>query len=197
MNTKKTILLDVDEVICFSGYLEAINEFLDTHYIIDDFTDYYIDVTAVPKDRFEAFHHFLGTRNLYQNAVILPDAVETIKKLNEVYEIYICSACVNPFNIQNSGKEFLNKYNFLIDFLPFLDPNHFIFTSATHLFNADIQIDDRLPNLDNDVKLKILFPSYHNKAISDEELKGKGVLRAGKDYKTGWKEIEKILLESH
>ncbi len=197
MNTKKTVLLDVDEVICFSGYLEAVNEFLGTHYILDDFTDYYIDIAAVPKDRFEAFHHFIETKNLYQNAVILPNAVDTIKKLNEVYEIYICSACVNPFNIQNSGKEFLNKYNFLIEFLPFLDPKHFIFTSAKHLFKADIQIDDRLSNLDNDVELKILFPSYHNKSISNEELKEKGVLRAGKDYKTGWKEIEKILLDTH
>ena len=33
---KKTILLDVDEVICFGGFLDAANEFLNTSYVIDD-----------------------------------------------------------------------------------------------------------------------------------------------------------------
>ena len=46
---KKSILLDVDEVICFSGFLEAVNEFLNTSYVIDDFKVYerkwaYVDV---------------------------------------------------------------------------------------------------------------------------------------------------------
>ena len=39
----KRILLDVDEVICFPGFLNAINEFLNTNYEIDYFNDYYID----------------------------------------------------------------------------------------------------------------------------------------------------------
>ena len=34
---KKKILLDIDEVFCFSGYLELVNEFLNTNYTIDDF----------------------------------------------------------------------------------------------------------------------------------------------------------------
>ena len=75
MNKKKTILLDVDEVICFSGYLEAVNEFLNTQYAIDDFTDYYIDVAAVPKEKFQDFHHFLENRNMYQNATIIKEGV--------------------------------------------------------------------------------------------------------------------------
>ena len=48
---KKKILLDIDEVFCFSGYLELVNEFLNTNYIIDDFTEYYIDEAAISKDR--------------------------------------------------------------------------------------------------------------------------------------------------
>ena len=94
---KKRILLDVDEVICFSGFLEAVNEFLNTSYVIDDFKDYYIDEVAVPKERFDEFNEFLKGRNMYENAHILPGAIETIEKLNEEYDIYICSSCVNPF----------------------------------------------------------------------------------------------------
>lgn len=69
------------------------------------------------------------------------------------------------------------------------------FTSAKHLFKADIQIDDRLSNFDNDIKTKILFPSYHNRNITDEELKEKMILRAGNNWKNGWLEIENILLK--
>lgn len=33
MEKKKDLLLDVDEVIAFSGFLEAINEFLGTNHV--------------------------------------------------------------------------------------------------------------------------------------------------------------------
>lgn len=192
---RKKILLDVDEVICSSGFLSAVNEFLGTNYEIDDFTDYYIDRKAIPKEKIEEFKEFVNNRNLYENTYILPGANEVIKRLNEVYDIYICSACVNGLNVEGSGKIFMDKYNFLIKNFSFLNPEHFIFTNTKNLFKADIQIDDRLSNLDDEIEIKILFPSYHNKNVTDEELKQKGVLRAGYDWRNGWNEIEKILLK--
>lgn len=104
------------------------------------------------------------------------------------------SACINPFDINGSGRLFKDKYDFLRETLPFIKPEHFIFTSAKHLFRADIQIDDRLSNLDNNIETRILFPSYHNKSISDEQLKEKGILRAGFNWQNGWEEVENILL---
>lgn len=192
---RKKILLDVDEVICSSGFLSAVNEFLGTNYEIDDFTDYYIDRKAIPKEKIEEFKEFVNNRNLYENTYILPGANEVIKRLNEVYDIYICSACVNGLNVEGSGKIFMDKYNFLIKNFSFLNPEHFIFTNTKNLFKADIQIDDRLSNLDDEIEIKILFPSYHNKNVTDEELNQKGVLRAGYDWRNGWNEIEKILLK--
>lgn len=192
---RKKILLDVDEVICSSGFLSAVNEFLGTNYEIDDFTDYYIDRKAIPKEKIEEFKEFVNNRNLYENTYILPGATEVIKRLNEVYDIYICSACVNGLNVEGSGKIFMDKYNFLIKNFSFLNPEHFIFTNTKNLFKADIQIDDRLSNLDDEIEIKILFPSYHNKNVTDEELNQKGVLRAGYDWRNGWNEIEKILLK--
>ena len=197
MNNKQDILLDVDEVICFSGFLEAVNVFMGTNYEIDDFEDYFIDEVVIPKEKFVEFNKFLNKRNLYENAYILPNAIDVIKKLNDFYNIYICSSCINPFDITGSGKLFKDKYNFLLETLPFIKPEHFIFTSSKHIFKADIQIDDRLSNLDNDVKFKILFPSYHNNDITDEELKQKDVVRAGDNWRNGWAEIEKILLKNN
>ena len=52
---KLKLLLDVDEVICFSCYLEFVNEFLGTRYTIDDFKTYYIDGEAIPEERMEEF----------------------------------------------------------------------------------------------------------------------------------------------
>lgn len=194
MKNKKSILLDVDEVISFSGFLQAVNDFMRTNYIIDDFEDYYIDEVAIPKEKFDEFNNFINNINLYENAHVLPNAVPTIKLLNDYYNIYICSACINPFDINGSGRLFKDKYDFLRETLPFIKPEHFIFTSAKHLFRADIQIDDRLSNLDNNIETRILFPSYHNKSISDEQLKEKGILRAGFNWQNGWEEVENILL---
>ncbi len=193
---KKDLLLDVDEVICFSGYLEAVNDFLNTNYNIDDFDCYYIDEKVIPKERFKEFNEYVSKRNLYDYTSFLPGAIETIKKLNEKYEIYICSACLNTFDLDNSGIQFKNKYDFLRKNLPFINPQKFILTSSKNMVKADIQIDDYLPNFDNDTKLKILFPSYHNKNIDDEILKEKNIIRAGYDWKTGWQEISKILLKN-
>ena len=195
MGQRRTILLDVDHVVCFSGFLPAVNAFLGTNYEIDDFTDYYVDEAAIPRERFDEFIKFLNKRNIYDDASMLPGAVETIEKLNEEYSIFICSSCLNPFDLEGSGRLFKDKYDFLREHLPFIDPENYIFTNAKHIIKADIQIDDRLSNLDNDIEIRILFPSYHNKDITDEELSKMGVIRAGNDWRNGWEEISKILLK--
>lgn len=192
---KKDLLLDVDEVICFAGFLQFVNDFMGTQYVIDDFTDYYIDEVAIPKERFDEFNKFISDKNLYENAYIIPKAIETIELLNRLYNIYICSSCINPFDLNNSGKLFKDKYDFLREILPFLKPENFIFTNAKHIFKADVQIDDRLSNLNNDINTKILFPSYHNKNIDGKLLKEQGIIRAGLDWRNGWDEVAHILMD--
>ena len=118
-----------------------------------------------------------------------------LKELDFIYNIYPCSSCINPFNIIGSGRLFADKYNFLISTIPFIEPEHFIFTNAKYLFKADIQIDDRLSNLNENIETCILFPSYHNKTISNDELIKRGILRAGYDWRTGWLEVANILLD--
>ena len=190
----KTILLDVDDVICISGYLNAINDFLGSNYEIDDFDGYYIEKEALKEDELNDFYKFIENRNLYENPKIIPDAIDTIKKLNEKYEIFICSSYVNYTNKHRAGKELAEKYNFLIESLPFLNPENFIFATDKNMFKADIRIDDKKSNLKGDGEIKILFPSHHNQMFTNEYLNKYNIIRAGRDYKKGWKEIEKILL---
>lgn len=192
---KKNILLDVDDVICFAGFLDYANEFMDTNYEIDDIKTYFIDDTIIPQNKIKEYNKFLNSKNIYENAHILPNAIESIKKLNEYYNIIICSACINPYDVENSGKYFKDKYDFLIKTLPFLKPENFIFTNTKNIIKADIQIDDRVSNLVNDIPIKILFPSYHNKEIADEYLSSKNIIRAGKDWRTGWQNVLNILIK--
>lgn len=194
---KKKILLDIDEVFCFSGYLELVNEFLNTNYTIDDFTEYYIDEVAIPGDRKQEFYQFISTKDQYENPVLLPGTLETIKILSKYYDIYPCSDCCNPFDLKNSGRIFKSKFELLYRLIPedVIPPKNYIFTGAKDICRADIQIDDLVSNLNPAIQIRILFPSYHNKNISNEELKEKGILRAGYDYHTGWQEVAKILLD--
>ena len=71
-------------------------------------------------------------------------------------------------------------------------------TGTKNIFKAYAKVDDLLSNFtkEEDVELKILFPSYHNKDITTEELQNLGVVRAGYDWRNGWKEVEKILMEN-
>lgn len=197
MEKKKDILVDVDEVIVFSGFVEAVNDFMGTNYVIDDFTEYYIDEVAIPKDKMDEFNKFLNNRNLYDYAEILPGAIETLEELNRKYNVYLLTSCVNEANLDGCGRVFMDKYNFLRKNLPFINPKQFIFTGSKGLFKAYAKIDNLLENFNSDeeIEIKILFPSYHNKDITDEELKEKGVIRAGFDWRTGWEEVKKLLLK--
>lgn len=194
---KKIVLLDVDEVICFSGFLPLVNSFLGTNYTIDECTNYYIDEEFIPKERMDEFNEFIKGKNMYENAHILPGAVEAIKRLNDYYDIYFLSSCINPFDKKNSGYLFLYKFKFLIENFPFIDPNKYIFTSSKDIIKGDVKVDDCLSNLKNNIKTKILFPSYHNKNIPCEELGKLGVVRAGYDWRLGWQELEEILMSDY
>jgi len=188
---KKTILIDVDEVVCNSGLLDVMNNFLGTNYTLDDFEEYYID-GKVPENRKEEFYKLLQDVDSYENARLIDGAVETIYELSKKYDILMCSSCVMFFNMKGSGIYFKHKYDFLVRTFPYLDPHKFILTGYKNALVADVQIDDRLDNLESkNIKTKLLMTAYHNKNITEEELQEKGVIRVN-----SWQEIKKILLKN-
>lgn len=188
----KKILIDVDDVICDNGFTDMLNDFLGTNYKIDDFTTYYIEEEVIKdqKQKLE-FYNYIKDKNPYTNAKVFEGAVETIKQLNEKYDVYICSSCAIdiPGLKEASGLFFKNKYDFIINYLPFINCNKIILTGVKNMFEADIQIDDKLGHLKNNVKTKFMFTSYHNKNITDKELEECGVVRVN-----NWNDIAKHLL---
>ena len=74
------------------------------------------------------------------------------------------------------------------EYLPFIEPEKYVFTTNKNLMNFDIKIDDRIDNLDG-ADIKLLFNAWHNKDISNRELKKQNIIRVN-----SWYDIENILL---
>ena len=187
--TKKKLLVDFDNVICDDVFLTPINKFLHTNYKLSDIKDYLLD-ELVPSDKLEEFYDYLFSDDLYRDAKLIDGAKEALKKLNDKYDLYICSACIIVKRPNVSGLMFSYKFNFLIKNLGFLDPNKFVFTSSKDIVCGDILIDDYHSNLkSSQAKTKLLFDSYHNKHFLDSELKKEKIERV-----CGWRGVcDKLL----
>ncbi len=183
------LIVDMDDVITEKGFIRMINEFLGTNYTQEDAESYYIN-DLIPKDRMDEWVEFYSNNNVYDYANIVEGAKETLEKLNEKYDLFIATAYVFRDAPQVSGKTLNDKYNFLIKNFPFIDPHKFIFISNKELLEADIRIDDSPKKLIGKARLKLLFTAYHNKNMTEEELKESNFVRVN-----GWKEVEEILLK--
>ena len=183
------LIVDMDDVITEKGFIRMINEFLGTKYKEKDAKSYYIN-DLIPKDRMDEWVDFYLRENVYDYANIVKGAKETLEKLNEKYDLYIATAYVFRDAPWVSGKTLCDKYNFLIKNFPFIDPHKFIFISNKELLEADIRIDDSPKKLLGKARLKLLFTAYHNKDMSDEELKENNFVRVN-----GWKECKSKWLE--
>lgn len=89
--------------------------------------------------------------------------------------------------IEYAGNNLKNKYNFLYEKLDFIEPQNYIFTADKSIVNCDIKIDDKVNNIEG-AETKLLFTAWHNKDITDEELKKQSITRVN-----NWKEIGEIL----
>ena len=127
---------------------------------------------------------------MYENATLLPDCYETLKVLSKYYKIYICTDYIWREIVGYAGNNLRNKYNFLYDKLDFIEPKNFIFVGDKSVVNCDIKIDDKVINIEN-AKTKLLFTAWHNKDLTDDELKKQNIIRVN-----NWKEIASILLNN-
>lgn len=183
---KKKLMLDLDDVICGGGFLYLINKFLGTSYEESYFKEFYMQDIIPDK---EAFGEFLLQQNFYNYCELKPRALEVIEKLNNKYDLYICTSYIVKEVIDKSGLFVLQKYEYLKKNLPFISPYKYIFASDKNILNFDIKIDDRIENLGGNAT-KYLFSAFHNLEMTDNELALKNIVRV-----TGWDDIENILLD--
>lgn len=182
----KTLLIDMDNCITDPKILEYINEFSNTNYKLEDQTDFYLQ--NLIKDKKNEFYDFLSTKNLYEDCPLKEDCYEVLEKLNKIYDIYIVTSYLWKDKTDSSAHNLKNKYNYLREKLPFIDPSKYIFTTNKNIIKGDISIDDKLSNLHTNKKL--LFTAWHNKQIHEKELNEQGITRV-----YTWLDIFEILKE--
>ena len=182
-------MIDLDDTITTDAYLTVVNNYLHTNYTYDDIKEYWVD-EIVPDDQMEEYlNYFYNEINLYDYANVHSNAIQVIEQLTKYYEVLICSAYIDHRDIQNCANLIVHKHKWLHKYLPCIDPANYIFTSNKKCINAEIKIDDKVANLDGAAEVKLLITAYHNKNISDEELKQKNIIRVN-----NWDDIADILL---
>ena len=184
----KKLIIDVDDVITGGELINSINNFLNTNYTEEDSKDYYLQKLLGDREQ-EYFDNFENI-NLYENAKSYKDCYEVLKKLNDKYDVYFCSAFTWNEAHKTASFNLKHKYDFLYREFDFILPNKYIFMYDKMMINCDIRIDDKINNLGN-AKINLLYTAYHNKNITDEQLKEKNIIRVN-----NWKDIEKVLINN-
>jgi len=186
----KTIMIDMDDVICEGGFIYQLNKFLGTSYTTSDMKGYYMQ-DLIPEDKVEEWNEYISAQNLYgEGSYFIEGALETIEELNKQYEVYIVTAFVFRETPTNSGKHLYNKFECLYKNMPYLHPSRFVFCDAKQLIKCDIKIDDKLSNILENAETKLLFDAYHNRDITAEELDKMGVRRV-----CTWRDIRALLIK--
>ncbi len=181
-------MVDMDDVMTYGNFAKMLEDYLGYKPDYSSIKHYYIqDILGDKKDDF--FSKFKDM-NMYEDATLLPDCYEVLKKLSGKYNIYICTDYIWREIPEYAGNNLRNKYNFLYEKLEFINPKNFIFVGDKSVVNCDIKIDDKINNIQGN-NMKLLFTAWHNKSISDEELKDQDIIRVN-----NWKEIEEILLNN-
>ena len=189
---RKSIMIDMDEVIVKGRFTEFLDEFLGG-VDLEKLNGFYRQDLIIGKE--EEFKNIYQFKNLYKKddgsfVEPLTNCVNVIEKLNQHYDIYIVTSYVWKKDVIDAGHNLKYKYEYLKHFLPFIDSNNFIFITDKSKMKFDIGIDDRTVNLNNCDK-KLLFTEFRNEKISKEELEKDNIIRVN-----NWLEVQEKLIET-
>lgn len=187
---KKSIMIDMDEVIVVGNFSNYLIEFLGNVNFDNLHTQNRQDLIKGREEEFKTKYKY---KNLYKNSngnyiEPLPNCVDVIKELNTIYNVYIVTTYIWKKDVIDPATNLKNKFEYLHYWLPFIDANNFIFITDKTKIKYDIGIDDNVLNLENCNK-KLLFTEFRNKKLTDDELKTKGVIRVN-----NWLDVKKELI---
>ena len=188
MESKKSLIVDMDDVIVICKFQEWLEEFIGYKLELSEKKEFCLQNILPPEQKKKFFENW-GEKNLYgPGAILIPGCYEALEKLSQIYEIYICTDFIWKEAVEDAGSNAKNKYDYLREKLPFISPWHYIFTGDKSVVHGDIKVDDRPVNLKN-ADMKLLFTAYHNINLTDEELARDGMIRVN-----DWNEVLNLLL---
>ncbi|MCL2229369.1 MAG: hypothetical protein FWC00_06130, partial [Firmicutes bacterium] len=164
---KKTLIVDLDEVLVEKAMLIRVNEFLGTNHTLEDIKGFRAQ-DLVPTHLKLMFLEYLLKVDFYKDAKIIPTPreIEILKRLNDKYDMSICSDYITPEVAWESGKFCGDKLALIRHNFPFMTPDKVMFVPNKKCLACDIQIDDRLSQLSPFAKQGILFTAPHNAEIT-------------------------------
>ena len=98
----------------------------------------------------------LNTDNFFRTLPVMPDAVESVRRLQDNFEIFIVSAATEfPVSLAE-------KIAWLGEHFPFIKWENIILCGSKRIINTDYMIDDHCKNLDHCIGKPIMFTAFHN-----------------------------------
>ncbi len=186
----KTIFIDIDDVVCTNHIVPVLAKYTNKLLKEEDFAEVLVEKVIFPnkKDR-KKFDDFYVSLDSYQFSKLKPHAFDVLKRLCKKHNVFLLSSCCHYENKLAYGRQFFDKWQFILKKLPFFPPENIVFAHNKNLFFGDAIVNDRLYNLTKSkCKQKILFTAFNNKNIDEKELKKSGIKRA-----KNWLDLEKII----
>lgn len=159
IRNSKIIAFDMDQVITdtLEKMLVTANSNFNLNLELKDlkgknFWDFFPDT-----NQRKEMYNLINKKGFFRDLKIMDkDTVDVLKEMNEIYEIFICTAAME---VPNSLED---KYLWLREHLPFLDVNNFVFCGTKKAMYADILIDDTPLQLNRFTGTGVLYTSPFN-----------------------------------
>ena len=174
--SRKKIAIDMDEVLAdtLGEIIDAVNERANLGISIESLNGK--KLKHMMPEHEGLVTEILREPGFFRRLKVMPHAQDVVEKLNHHYDVYIATAAMDV------PTSFHDKYEWLLEFFPFLNPQHFVFCGRKNIVNADYLIDDNPKQLEIFEGKSIMFTASHN--INDDRF----------DLVSGWKDVEDYFL---
>jgi len=159
---RKSIAIDMDQVLAnfYKKLTVVFNEAFETSYTEAEFLQ--TTQRDLSPEQGEKFFALLNEPNFFRDLEVLdPDAIEVVRELNEHYDVYIATAAMDVPGSFNA------KYDWLLEHLPFLDTQNFVFCGNKAVIHTDYLIDDSPRQLHAFKGTGILYTMPYNVHVED------------------------------
>ncbi|MBV8226638.1 MAG: 5'-3'-deoxyribonucleotidase [Verrucomicrobia bacterium] len=153
----KRIAIDMDDVMAdtLTVWLERYNQDFGTSITKADLHGKRI-YDLVGPGRAATARAYLDHPEFFLDLPLMEGSQPVIKRLSEMYEVFVTSAAMDHPN------SFPSKYVWLKKNFPFIPDKNIVFCGDKSIIRADFMIDDSVPNLTAFTGQGILFTAPHN-----------------------------------
>ncbi|MDT3958341.1 5' nucleotidase, NT5C type [Staphylococcus kloosii] len=154
--TRESIAIDMDEVLAdtVGSLIERLNDRMDLSITYEMLEGKKLRHAMPEHDGL--LTEILREPGFFRQLEVMSGAQDVVKKLTAHYDVYIATAAMDV------PTSFHDKYEWLRQHFPFLDPQHFVFCGRKNIVKADYLIDDNPRQLSIFTGKPIMYTASHN-----------------------------------